>query len=592
MIDYGAKIVITGNAAKVLEQISKSAITLTITIDKGSKQISKSTNEINQSMKKLEETTTKTGGKMKSVFLGVASAARKIKTETDKIKSNFSGLGSKLAGLGLSIGAADVARRVYNAGTSEESTYARLKFALGSDKEAAAMMARLKAIGRNSTSPISQIYQNAGFLAPVFKGETDKYLKLFSEVVAGSGGDFGNIAFNFSQIKQAGRPELEDIKQFAYNNIPIFEELGKVLGVSVQQVRELQSEGKISFDHIAQAFENMTKKGGIYYGALDAQANTFRGKMQIIGNKMQELFVKAFDKARPYLDKFADKLEYIIDNFDKFAEKLKFWGELAFKIGAVVLAVKALSAAISVAKIAMIAFTTVANLNPIIFSLTAAGVLVTGLSSNFVSLTDSIQESTTALENMLSAWNSIAKRFNLVVQAIGQALNGNIQKSIILFNSAFSELSSPDNKTSNEYNRLKLENANRINRQIFQVYEDELTGGGLIPVTQQRLNSYFKEQSDKIKANGLGSEYSKALKQVYDAYSIKEGLSTINGVNNSISGSTSGGGSQSKAITINITAPIVQIDSTHIDNKQYTAQQIGEIAAKELVNIMSQVAVQ
>ena len=52
------------------------------------------------------------------------------------------------------------------------------------------------------------------------------------------------------------------------------------------------------------------------------------------------------------------------------------------------------------------------------------------------------------------------------------------------------------------------------------------------------------------------------------------------------------GGSQSKAITINITAPIVQIDSTHIDNKQYTAQQIGEIAAKELVNIMSQVAVQ
>jgi hypothetical protein len=99
-------------------------------------------------------------------------------------------------------------------------------------------------------------------------------------------------------------------------------------------------------------------------------------------------------------------------------------------------------------------------------------------------------------------------------------------------------------------------------------------------------------QNFSFSANGLGSEYSKALKQVYDAYSIKEGLSTINGVNNSISGSTSGGGSQSKAITINITAPIVQIDSTHIDNKQYTAQQIGEIAAKELVNIMSQVAVQ
>ena len=60
----------------------------------------------------------------------------------------------------------------------------------------------------------------------------------------------------------------------------------------------------------------------------------------------------------------------------------------------------------------------------------------------------------------------------------------------------------------------------------------------------------------------------------------------------SLSGGRLRGGNQSKAITINITAPIVQIDSTHIDNKQYTAQQIGEMAGKEFMNILAQVAVQ
>lgn len=557
MIDYGAKIVITGNAAKVLEQISKSAITLTITIDKGSKQISKSTNEINQSMKKLEETTTKTGGKMKSVFLGVASAARKIKTETDKIKSNFSGLGSKLAGLGLSIGAADVARRVYNAGTSEESTYARLKFALGSDKEAAAMMARLKAIGRNSTSPISQIYQNAGFLAPVFKGETDKYLKLFSEVVAGSGGDFGNIAFNFSQIKQAGRPELEDIKQFAYNNIPIFEELGKVLGVSVQQVRDLQKEGKISFNDIAKAFENMTKKGGIYYGALDAQANTFRGKMQIIGNKMQELFVKAFDKARPYLDKFADKLEEIIDNFDEYVPKIKAVGI-------------AIAIAFSVKVLAKI----ISSLNAILNTLKAiTAIKFTGLLSGFGSLEGILSKLSGPIAILLAF-------FSAVNYGHGNASGkGYYAMSLDDLKKERERLiKERDNPIAKDTSNITAEEYANIHRQVANRRED-------------RANAINTNKDNSI--NAKIAEIDRIIKQKEEISKMKDIPKGVDDFNlYGQSNNSSKGGSQSKAITINITAPIVQIDSTHIDNKQYTAQQIGEIAAKELVNIMSQVAVQ
>lgn len=557
MIDYGAKIVITGNAAKVLEQISKSAITLTITIDKGSKQISKSTNEINQSMKKLEETTTKTGGKMKSVFLGVASAARKIKTETDKIKSNFSGLGSKLAGLGLSIGAADVARRVYNAGTSEESTYARLKFALGSDKEAAAMMARLKAIGRNSTSPISQIYQNAGFLAPVFKGETDKYLKLFSEVVAGSGGDFGNIAFNFSQIKQAGRPELEDIKQFASNNIPIFEELGKVLGVSVQQVRDLQKEGKISFNDIAKAFENMTKKGGIYYGALDAQANTFRGKMQIIGNKMQELFVKAFDKARPYLDKFADKLEEIIDNFDEYVPKIKAVGI-------------AIAIAFSVKVLAKI----ISSLNAILNTLKAiTAIKFTGLLSGFGSLEGILSKLSGPIAILLAF-------FSAVNYGHGNASGkGYYAMSLDDLKKERERLiKERDNPIAKDTSNITAEEYANIHRQVANRRED-------------RANAINTNKDNSI--NAKIAEIDRIIKQKEEISKMKDIPKGVDDFNlYGQSNNSSKGGSQSKAITINITAPIVQIDSTHIDNKQYTAQQIGEIAAKELVNIMSQVAVQ
>lgn len=562
MIDYGAKIVITGNAAKTLEQISKASEKMNQAFEKGSRRVAKAGNEITRSMDRVGDSVRRVGSQIRNTFSQTVNAVRKVRSELDKLKPNFSGLGSKLAGFGLSIGAADVARRVYNAGTSEESTYARLKFALGSDKEAAAMMARLKAIGRNSTSPISQIYQNAGFLAPVFKGETDKYLKLFSEVVAGSGGDFGNIAFNFSQIKQAGRPELEDIKQFAYNNIPIFEELGKVLGVSVQQVRELQSEGKISFDHIAQAFENMTKKGGIYYGALDAQANTFRGKMQIIGNKMQELFVKAFDKARPYLDKFADKLEEIIDNFDEYVPKIKAVGI-------------AIATAFSVNVLAKI----ISSLNVILNTLKAiTAIKFTGLLSGFGSLGGILSKLSGPIAILLAF-------FSAVNYGHGNASGkGYYAMSLDDLKKERERLiKERDNPIAKDTSNITAEEYANIHRQVANRREDR--ANAINTNKDNSINAKIAE-IDRIIKQKEGISKMKDISKGVDDFNLY-GQSNIPSTTNS-----SKGGSQSKAITINITAPIVQIDSTHIDNKQYTAQQIGEIAAKELVNIMSQVAVQ
>lgn len=562
MIDYGAKIVITGNAAKTLEQISKASEKMNQAFEKGSRRVAKAGNEITRSMDRVGNSVRRVGSQIRNTFSQTVNDVRKVRSELDKLKPNFSGWGSKLAGFGLSIGAADVARRVYNAGTSEESTYARLKFALGSDKEAAAMMARLKAIGRNSTSPISQIYQNAGFLAPVFKGETDKYLKLFSEVVAGSGGDFGNIAFNFSQIKQAGRPELEDIKQFAYNNIPIFEELGKVLGVSVQQVRELQSEGKISFDHIAQAFENMTKKGGIYYGALDAQANTFRGKMQIIGNKMQELFVKAFDKARPYLDKFADKLEEIIDNFDEYVPKIKAVGI-------------AIATAFSVNVLAKI----ISSLNVILNTLKAiTAIKFTGLLSGFGSLGGVLSKLSGPIAILLAF-------FSAVNYGHGNASGkGYYAMSLDDLKKERERLiKERDNPIAKDTSNITAEEYANIHRQVANRREDR--ANAINTNKDNSINAKIAE-IDRIIKQKEGISKMKDISKGVDDFNLY-GQSNIPSTTNS-----SKGGSQSKAITINITAPIVQIDSTHIDNKQYTAQQIGEIAAKELVNIMSQVAVQ
>ena len=302
MIDYGVKINVGGNAATVMGQL--------FTI---SQKLDAIMQKLNSMSSKLGDTYRRTGTyaqqatqKAESGFKRVSTAIGDARQKLDKLNFGFHGLGSKLAGLGLSIGAVDIGRRIINAGGTEEDALARLRFALKDEGKARAMLGDLKQMGRTMPIAISDIYKQAGFLAPVFKENTQKYLKMFADVVAGSGGDFGNIAFNFAQIKQLGRSQGIDLKQFAYQNIPIFEELSKLIGKSTEEILKMSTEGKISFDIVAKAFENMTKEGGIYFGAVEARAKTFRGQWQIIANKLEEIWVKFFEKARPYLQQFSD----------------------------------------------------------------------------------------------------------------------------------------------------------------------------------------------------------------------------------------------------------------------------------------------
>lgn len=588
MIDYGVKINVGGNAPTVMGQL----FTISQKLDAIMQKLNSMSSKLGDTFRRTGSSAQQATQKAESGFKRVSTAIGDARQKLDRLNSGFHGLGSKLAGLGLSIGAVDIGRRIINAGASEEDALARLRFALKDEGKARAMLGDLKQMGRTMPIAISDIYKQAGFLAPVFKENTQKYLKMFADVVAGSGGDFGNIAFNFAQIKQLGRSQGIDLKQFAYQNIPIFEELSKLIGKSTEEILKMSTEGKISFDIVAKAFENMTKEGGIYFGAVEARAKTFRGQWQIIGNKMQEIWVKFFEKARPYLQQFSDWVEKQIESFDEWWPKLQFWGELAVKIGAVVLAFKTLAGVIGIAKIAMTAFTVAANLNPIILALTAAGTLAVGLVSNFDNLSLSVEGVTKALKGMSDAWRSIAERMRLTILGVQEAMKGHLGIATALFAKSFGNISFEDKESAKEYDRLKLNDASRVDRQIMQIYQDELTGGGVIAVTKKRLDAFFKEQTKKIKEGGLGNEYTAALQKIYNTYKPEQNTNAITAVNTDLSprGVSGNGGIKNFQITFN--SPVVQVDDNHVDGEKYTPEQLGQTAAKEFVNILTQIAVQ
>lgn len=551
MIDYGVKINVGGNAPTVMGQL----FTISQKLDTIMQKLNSMSSKLGDTFRRTGTSAQQATQKAESGFKRVSTAIGDARQKLDRLNFGFHGLGSKLAGLGLSIGAVDIGRRIINAGGTEEDALARLRFALKDEGKARAMLGDLKQMGRTMPIAISDIYKQAGFLAPVFKENTQKYLKMFADVVAGSGGDFGNIAFNFAQIKQLGRSQGIDLKQFAYQNIPIFEELSKLIGKSTEEILKMSTEGKISFDIVAKAFENMTKEGGIYFGAVEARAHTFRGQWQIIGNKMQEIWVKFFEKARPYLQQFSDWVEKQIESFDEWWPKLQFWGELAVKIGAVVLAFKTLAGVIGIAKIAMTAFTVAANLNPIILAL---GTVAASVGAIYIGLERSVNLMQRLGEGEYASMSS-------------ESLNRLKESTISDIGETQDELDDYGYKNRTTFGRLFFMNVHKKQKLDTRLTDLRARLDAINHVLFKRENS-----SDNINTSQT-------------SYTPGQAISAVN-TDLSPRGVSGNGGIKNFQITFN--SPVVQVDDNHVEGEKYTPEQLGQTAAKEFVNILTQIAVQ
>lgn len=557
MIDYGVKINVGGNAATVMGQL--------FTI---SQKLDAIMQKLNSMSSKLGDTYRRTGTyaqqatqKAESGFKRVSTAIGDARQKLDKLNFGFHGLGSKLAGLGLSIGAVDIGRRIINAGGNEEDILARLEFALKDRGKAIAMNNELKAFARRAPIPIQDMRQQAAMLAPVFGDQTMKYFRMLGDVVSGSGGDFGNIAYNFAQIKSMGRTYGIDLRQFAMQNIPIWQELAKVLNVPVEKMEEISTSGKITFDVVAKAFENMTKEGGIYFGAMEARAHTFRGQWQIIGNKMQEIWVKFFEKARPYLQQFSDWVEKQIENFDELIPKIKAVGY------------------------------------------TLAGVFAFKTLVGFINGLQTIVK----LLNIISTSSVLGGKLGGVVGRLGLA-GGAIAGVYSLYETAKSQ---SDHNFIRKYTDYDFTSAVKndpdyINKQL----SDENFGRDYLSSMISKLTEYNKKITEDLTKFPYKGRHWNLLTKTLDANSAlrsqivgvlgggninsysSDAISQIAGVNTDLSprGVSGNGGIKNFQITFN--SPVVQIDDKHVEGEKYTPEQLGQTAAKEFVNILTQIAVQ
>lgn len=107
-------------------------------------------------------------------------------------------------------------------------------------------------------------------------------LKMLGDIASVSGANLDRVAVAFGQSAAAGRVMTQDLNQFVNNGIPIYQLLGDVTGKNVSELRELASEGEITFDLLEKAFKKGTSEGGKFYKGTEKLSKTLGGELSTL----------------------------------------------------------------------------------------------------------------------------------------------------------------------------------------------------------------------------------------------------------------------------------------------------------------------
>lgn len=178
-----------------------------------------------------------------------------------------------------------------------EQTEASFTVLIGSAEEAQKTLGNLREFALSTPFEMPELLDSAKQMIAFGTQAKDivPTMRLLGEVSAGVKKPLADIAYLYGTLKTQGRAFTIDIRQFAGRGIPIYLELAKVLGLvsqetemlggkAQQQLDKMIESGRVTFDVVEKAFQNMTGPGGQFFGQLEAQSKTVIG----IFNQMRE----------------------------------------------------------------------------------------------------------------------------------------------------------------------------------------------------------------------------------------------------------------------------------------------------------------
>lgn len=155
---------------------------------------------------------------------------------------------------------------------------------LGSAEEATKLVNNLKKMGAKTPFETSDLAKASQTLLAFGTSAEDLLptLQMLGDVSQGNKERFDSLTLAFAQVGSAGKLSGQDLLQFVNAGFNPLNEISKMTGESMAELKERMSAGGVSAEEVAEAFKHATSEGGQFYQAMEAQSQTFNGQMSTL----------------------------------------------------------------------------------------------------------------------------------------------------------------------------------------------------------------------------------------------------------------------------------------------------------------------
>lgn len=256
------------------------------------------------------------------------SAIKKAKGETDqldesvkKVQGSANSLGGTMGRIFAGVSMGLFAKSVYDVGTGFENAEMGLKTLLKTETAARDEFNAIMEDAQKTPFDFkSLLMANKALLSAGDTADNARKVVLdLANAIAASGGgndELQRMVVNLQQIKNTGKATAMDIKQFAFAGINIYGALAAATGLPIEKVRELD----VTYEQLSFALANARKEGGMFAGGLENAMNTVAGRTSNLGDKFDLLKFKIFNMSKDGLNTAIDGLAKFIETIEKVVE--------------------------------------------------------------------------------------------------------------------------------------------------------------------------------------------------------------------------------------------------------------------------------
>lgn len=501
-----------------------------------------------------------------------------------------------------------VAGRTLKLGIDQEMRNASFEVLFGGAENAKKMIDNISAYAEKSTYGKDNLSEAAQMMAGfgIAQERIMPNLKAIGEIAMGDKNKLNSLALAFSQMSATGQLMGQDLLQMVNAGFNPLVQISKDTGKSVGVLKDEMGKGKISADMVAQAFQNVTKEGGQFYGMSEKMSQTLGGQFSTTIANVNNKLLTLYNIVQPYILPVIRNFNLLLTDsgtfIDKLVGKLEHWWNQNKVLGSVIIAITTAiatyAAIMGIVTLATKAWAVAQSILNAILTLNPIGLVIAAI----VALIAVIAFLIIKIDGWGETWENVVTLCGLVFDSFKTALELKwlqIQNFFIKGIEIIEE---------GWYRLQGLWDSEAANSGLAKLEAERNARAKEIAETQGKLNELSKQISGmeviKLRFNDT------SLSDVTNGIKSKLGISSagIPGMNNDVFGGLSSGGSggsggndsasgkaaksiatggsKTTHITLNL-ANLIQSMTINSGDIKEGAQKVREIVQDELVRALS-----